>query len=77
MNILIIGAVRGVGQHLVEQTLAGVLARKISRADVAKYLLREMTTSKDAASTVLVDGTVMPRPRKRATMACAEQRAPC
>jgi hypothetical protein len=32
------------------------MARKISRADVASYLLREITTSMDAGRTVLVDG---------------------
>jgi hypothetical protein len=32
------------------------MARKISRADVATYLLSEMTTSMGAGRTLLVDG---------------------
>ncbi len=46
----------GTGRYRVTADLTGVMARKISRADVASYLLREMTTSMDAGRTVLVDG---------------------
>ena len=46
----------GTGRYRVTADLTGVMARKISRADVATYLLREMTTSMDAGKTVLVDG---------------------
>ncbi len=46
----------GSGRYRVSTDLTGVRARKISRADVAAYLLREMTTSRDAGKTVLVDG---------------------
>ncbi len=46
----------GTGRYRVTIDLAGVTAGKISRADVASYLLREMTTSTDAGRTVLVDG---------------------
>lgn len=47
---------RATGRYRVTGDLTGVMARKISRADVATYLLREMTTSMDAGRTVLVDG---------------------
>lgn len=46
----------GTGRYRVTADLTGVMARKISRADVASYLLSEMTTSMDAGRTVLVDG---------------------
>jgi nucleoside-diphosphate-sugar epimerase len=46
----------GTGRYRVTLDLTGITARKISRADVASYLLREMTTTADAGSTVLVDG---------------------
>jgi putative NADH-flavin reductase len=46
----------GTGRYRVIADLTGVRARKISRADVASYLLQEMTTSIDAGKTVLVDG---------------------
>ena len=46
----------GTGRYRVTADLTGVMARKISRADVATYLLREMTTSVHAGKTVLVDG---------------------
>jgi putative NADH-flavin reductase len=46
----------GIGRYRVSADLTGVIARKISRADVATYLLREMATSRDAGKTVLVDG---------------------
>lgn len=46
----------GTGRYRVTVDLTGVMARKIARADVASYLLREMTTSMDAGRTVLVDG---------------------
>jgi putative NADH-flavin reductase len=46
----------GSGRYRVSTDLTGVRARRISRADVAAYLLREMTTSKDVGKTVLVDG---------------------
>ncbi len=36
--------------------LKGVTARKISRADVAEYLLRELETGADIGKAVLVDG---------------------
>ncbi|TSA16475.1 MAG: NAD-dependent epimerase/dehydratase family protein [Betaproteobacteria bacterium] len=45
----------GTGRYRISADLTGVTARKISRADVASYLLREMTTSMDAGRTVLVD----------------------
>ena len=46
----------GSGRYRVSADLTGVTAGKISRADVASYLLREMLTSMDAGRTVLVDG---------------------
>lgn len=46
----------GTGRYRVSADMTGVRARKISRADVASYLLQEMTTSLDAGRTVLVDG---------------------
>ena len=46
----------GTGRYRISADLTGITARKISRADVASYLLREMTTSMDAGRTVLVDG---------------------
>ena len=46
----------GTGRYRVSADLTGVMARKISRADVATYLLSEMTTSMDAGRTLLVDG---------------------
>ena len=46
----------GTGRYRFIADLTGVTARKISRADVASYLLREMTTPTDAGRTVLVDG---------------------
>lgn len=46
----------GTGRYRVNVDLTGVTARKISRADVATYLLREITTSMDAGKAVLVDG---------------------
>jgi len=46
----------GSGRYRVSTGLTGVIARKISRADVASYLLREITMSMDAGRTVLVDG---------------------
>jgi len=46
----------GTGRYRVSADLIGLKARKIARADVARYLLHEMTTSTDAGKTVLVDG---------------------
>ena len=46
----------GTGRYRVSADLIGLKARKIARADVAHYLLHEMTTSTDAGRTVLVDG---------------------
>jgi len=46
----------GTGRYRVSADLTGVMARKISRADVATYLLSEMTTSMGAGRTLLVDG---------------------
>lgn len=51
----------GTGRYRVSADLTGVTARKIARADVASYLLREMTTSKNAGRTVLVDGLAKAR----------------
>jgi uncharacterized protein YbjT (DUF2867 family) len=51
----------GTRRYRVSADLTGVTARKISRADVASYLLREMTTSMDAGRTVLVDGQAKSR----------------
>jgi putative NADH-flavin reductase len=48
----------GTGHYRVTGDLTGVIARKISRADVATYLLRELTTSIDEGRTVLVDGEI-------------------
>ena len=49
------------GRYRVSADLTGVTARRISRADVASYLLREMTTSMDAGRTILVDGQAKAR----------------
>ncbi len=46
----------GTGRYRVIADLTGVIARKISRADVASYLLHEISTSMDTGRTVLVDG---------------------
>lgn len=46
----------GSGRYRVTADLTGVVARKIARADVATFLLSEMTTATDARRTVLVDG---------------------
>lgn len=51
----------GTGRYRVSADLTGVTARRISRADVASYLLREMTTSMDAGRTILVDGQAKAR----------------
>lgn len=44
------------GRYRVTADLAGVTAGRISRADVAEYLLRELTTGADSGKAVLVDG---------------------
>jgi len=46
----------GTGRYRVSTDLTGVTAARISRADVAKYLLRELTTGEHTGKTVLVDG---------------------
>ena len=46
----------GTGRYRVSADLTGVTARKIPRADVATYLLREIARPMDAGRTVLVDG---------------------
>jgi putative NADH-flavin reductase len=44
------------GRYRVTTDLAGVTAGRISRADVADYLLRELTTGAHRGNSVLVDG---------------------
>jgi putative NADH-flavin reductase len=51
----------GTGRYRVSTDLTGLVARKISRADAAGYLLREIMTPRDAGKTVLVDGEAKAR----------------
>lgn len=44
------------GRYRVIPDMTGVRARKISRADVADYLLKEMQTGADVGKTVFIDG---------------------
>lgn len=44
------------GRYRVITDMTGVRARKISRADVADYLLKEMQTGADVGKTVFIDG---------------------
>ncbi len=44
------------GLYRVTTDMSGVKARKISRADVADYLLKELKTGADAGKTVFIDG---------------------
>jgi len=43
------------GHYRVITDMTGVKARKISRADVADYLLKELKTGTDVGKTVFID----------------------